>query len=62
MGNENAGTAEIGPILAWSDIKYISPVVYPDTVRVEFDIVKLEEDRLGKSGCTANSKIIRGYF
>ena len=50
MGNENAGTAEIGPILAWSDIKYISPVVYPDTVRVEFDIVKLGRSFAGKSG------------
>ena len=57
MGNETAGTAEIGPILAWSDIKYISPVVYPDTVRVEFDIVKLEEDRLqGKAELYSKSQ------
>ena len=26
------GKAAIGPILAWQDIKYIAPVVYPDTV------------------------------
>lgn len=46
MQGKTAGMAEIGPILAWSDIKYIVPVVYPDTVKIDFDIVKLEEDRL----------------
>ncbi len=46
MKGKTAGLSEISPILAWSDIKYIAPVVYPDTVRVDFDIVKLEEDRL----------------
>ena len=57
MGNQTAGATEIGPILAWSDIKYISPVVYPDTVRVEFDIVKLEEDRLhGKAELYSKSQ------
>ena len=40
------GEAEISPILAWSDIKYIAPVVYPDTVSIHFDIVKIDEDRL----------------
>lgn len=46
MKGETAGVAEIGPILAWSDIKYIAPVVYPDTVKIDFDIVRLKEDRL----------------
>ncbi|MEL0225874.1 MAG: thioesterase family protein [Flavobacteriaceae bacterium] len=46
MKGETAGLAEIGPILAWSDIKYIAPVVYPDTVKIDFDIVRLKEDRL----------------
>lgn len=46
MQGSTAGEVEIGPILAWSDIKYIAPVVYPDTVRIEFDIVQLEADRL----------------
>ena len=46
MKDETAGVAEIGPILAWSDIKYIAPVVYPDTVKIDFDIVRLKEDRL----------------
>ena len=46
MEQGTAGTVEISPILAWSDIKYIAPVTYPDTVRVTFDIVKIEEDRL----------------
>ena len=32
MKGETAGVSEIGPILSWSDIKYIAPVVYPDTV------------------------------
>ena len=40
------GEAEISPILAWSDIKYIAPVVYPDTVSIHFDLVKIDEDRL----------------
>lgn len=42
----NVGTAAIGPILAWQDIKYIAPVVYPDTVHVLFNITALEEDRI----------------
>ena len=46
MKGETAGISEIGPILAWSDIKYIAPVVYPDTVKIDFDIVQLKEDRL----------------
>lgn len=46
MKGGTAGLSKISPILAWSDIKYITPVVYPDTVRIDFDIVKLEEDRL----------------
>ena len=46
MQGSTAGEVEVGPILAWSDIKYIAPVVYPDTVRIEFDIVQLETDRL----------------
>ena len=46
MKGETAGVSEIGPILAWSDIKYIAPVVYPDTVKIDFDIIQLEEDRL----------------
>ena len=46
MKGETAGVAEIGPILAWSDIKYIAPVVYPDTVKIDFDIIRLKEDRL----------------
>jgi len=46
MKNETAGVSEIGPILAWSDMKYIAPVVYPDTVKIDFDITKLEKDRL----------------
>ena len=46
MKGETAGVAEIGPILAWSDIKYIAPVVYPDTVKIDFDIVEIKEDRL----------------
>ena len=40
------GKAAIGPILAWQDIKYIAPVVYPDTVLVFFNITALEEDRI----------------
>ena len=40
------GKAAIGPILAWQDIKYIAPVVYPDTVHVLFNITALEEDRI----------------
>jgi acyl-CoA thioester hydrolase len=46
MQGSTAGIAKIGPILAWSDIKYIAPVVYPDTVKIEYDIIKLEDDRL----------------
>lgn len=46
MKGETAGKSKIGPILAWTDIKYIAPVVYPDTVKIDFDIVQLEEDRL----------------
>lgn len=46
MKGETAGISEIGPILAWSDIKYIAPVVYPDTVKIDFDIVEIKEDRL----------------
>ena len=42
MKGETAGISEIGPILAWSDIKYIAPVVYPDTVKIDFDIVKIK--------------------
>ena len=40
------GKEEIGPILAWSDMKYISPVVYPDTVHIDFNITEIGEDRL----------------
>ena len=46
MQGETAGKSLISPILAWTDIKYIAPVVYPDTVRIDFDITQLEEDRL----------------
>lgn len=46
MQGQTAGISKIGPILAWSDIKYIAPVIYPDTVEIKFDITKLEEDRL----------------
>lgn len=46
MKGETAGVSEIGPILAWSDMKYIAPMVYPDTVKIDFDIVQLKEDRL----------------
>ena len=46
MKGETAGISEIGPILAWSDIKYIAPVVYPDSVKIDFDIIQLDEDRL----------------
>ena len=46
MKGETAGVSEIGPILAWSDIKYIAPVVYPDTVKIDFDIIQIKEDRL----------------
>ena len=44
-GERDDQSVEISPILAWSDIKYIAPVTYPDTVRVTFDAVK-QEDRL----------------
>ena len=40
------GSAERRKILAWHDIKYIAPVVYPDTVTVHFDIIKIGSDRL----------------
>lgn len=40
------GKAELAPILAWSDIKYISPVVYPDIVHIDFNITEIGEDRL----------------
>ena len=43
MEKGTAGKVEISPILAWSDIKYIAPVTYPDTVLVTFDIVKLRK-------------------
>lgn len=46
MQGEIAGKSLISPILAWTDIKYIAPVVYPDTVRIDFDITQLEEDRI----------------
>ena len=46
MGGGTAGINRIGPILAWSDMKYIAPVTYPDTVNIDFDITKLEEDRI----------------
>ena len=46
MKGETAGVSQIGPILAWSDMKYIAPVVYPDTVKIDFDILQLKEDRL----------------
>ena len=42
----SVGKAEIGPILAWSDIKYIAPVVYPDTVHIDFNIIEIGKDRL----------------
>lgn len=41
-----AGQEYISPILAWSDIKYIAPVSYPDTVHVEFSVTDMEEDRI----------------
>lgn len=41
-----AGQEYISPILAWSDIKYIAPVSYPDTVHVEFAVLSMEEDRI----------------
>lgn len=41
-----AGEDLISPILAWSDIKYIAPVTYPDTIRVDFSVTGMEEDRL----------------
>ena len=41
-----AGQEYISPILAWSDIKYIAPVYYPDTVHVEFSVTDMEEDRI----------------
>lgn len=41
-----AGQEYISPILAWSDIKYIAPVCYPDTVHVEFSVTDMEEDRI----------------
>ena len=44
--DSTVGKAAIGPILAWQDIKYIAPVVYPDTVHVFFNITALEEDRI----------------
>ncbi|MBN09815.1 MAG: acyl-ACP thioesterase [Flavobacteriaceae bacterium] len=37
---------EISPILAWQDIKYIRPIVYPDKIKVTYDIIKIEDDRL----------------
>ncbi len=43
----NAGKmefAEIGPILAWQDCKYIFPVTYPDTVVVQLDVTSLKDD------------------
>ncbi|MGB5371801.1 MAG: thioesterase family protein [Flavobacteriaceae bacterium] len=45
----NAGKmefAEIGPILAWQDCKYIFPVTYPDTVVVQLDVTTLKHDRI----------------
>jgi len=36
----------IGPILAWQECKYISPVVYPDTVMVGVRISEFLSDRM----------------
>ncbi len=38
--------AEIGPILAWQDCKYIFPVTYPDTVIIHLDVMTLKDDRI----------------
>lgn len=59
MEKGTAGTVEISPILAWSDIKYIAPVTYPDKVRVTFDIVKIEEDRLHGQAHLYSTKLNR---
>ena len=59
MDKGTAGKVEISPILAWSDIKYIAPVTYPDPVRVTFDIVKIEEDRLHGQAHLYSNKLDR---
>lgn len=36
----------IGPILARTDIRYIYPITYPDTVTVGFRVAEIRDDRL----------------
>jgi acyl-CoA thioester hydrolase len=53
--------AEIGPILAWQDCKYIFPVTYPDTIEVHLDVTALKEDRIlcrGEIYSTRHNKLV----
>lgn len=50
----NGGEMELGkcgPILAYQDCKFIFPLTYPDTAIVEYDVYKVESDRIH---CQAN--------
>lgn len=38
--------AEHGPILAYQDCKFIFPLTFPDTAIVEYDVYKVESDRI----------------
>jgi len=37
---------DIGPVLAWQEIKYIRPVSFPDTVLVGIDRSEILDDRI----------------
>jgi len=36
----------IGPVIAWQECKYISPVTFPDTVMVGIRVSEVRDDRL----------------
>ena len=46
MNNEPIEKADVGPILAWQDAKYIFPMTYPDTAHIGYRVTEILEDRL----------------
>lgn len=46
LNGDGIKSGDIGPILAWQECKYISPVVFPDTVMVGIRVSETRDDRL----------------
>ena len=44
--NSDLRSTVLGPILARTDIRYIFPLTYPDTVVVGFRVSEIQDDRL----------------